>query len=180
MHPLFLALTIPDWLPWALMVGGGLVVIAVLVWAVSVKRRAGAEDVDRFRDEPQSTRSGSLSPRSAQSHTAAPDPSAELLQIVQTMTGKLDRKIDRLERLIASADERISALQRASESPRSAVSSSHAASSHHSSSGRHAASDDHLSGEVVRLAEQGFTPLQIAQKLGQGVGMVELVLALRR
>lgn len=93
---------------------------------------------------------------------------------------ELDRRAERLEKLIAEADAKLARLERlsagavtpdplavlAETKPRAAAAPMH--------------DGDPLAGEVYRLADSGLPPVQIAQKLGQHTGKVELILALRR
>jgi hypothetical protein len=44
----------------------------------------------------------------------------------------------------------------------------------------HALSGDPMAGEIYRLSDEGLPPVEIASRLGQHTGKVELILALRR
>ncbi len=85
----------------------------------------------------------------------------------------LDNKAERLEQLVAEADERIALLralrdveqqqqqqQRVPQVPEEPV--------------------DPLSLSVYELADEGRSPVEIAQQLDEQVGKVDLILALRR
>jgi hypothetical protein len=104
----------------------------------------------------------------------------ELEELCVRVADELDRRAERLEKLIAEADAKLVKLERltagavthdplavlAEAKPRAAAPPMH--------------DGDPLAGEVYRLADSGLPPVQIAQKLGQFTGKVELILALRR
>jgi hypothetical protein len=111
---------------------------------------------------------------------ANPAIARELNELCTRVADELDRRAERLEKLIAEADAKLARLERltagavapdplavlAESKPRAAVAPMH--------------DGDPLAGEVYRLADSGLPPVQIAQKLGQHTGKVELILALRR
>ncbi|MEO1718510.1 MAG: hypothetical protein AAFR76_15530 [Planctomycetota bacterium] len=95
---------------------------------------------------------------------------------IRELTAVLDTRIETLDVLIQQADDRIAQL---SSTP--AVSPTPHAHGH--PAGHHAAAPDPGdSGKqaIFELADQGHTPAEIAARLGQHAGKVELILALRR
>ncbi|MBX3403496.1 MAG: hypothetical protein KF699_08820 [Phycisphaeraceae bacterium] len=119
---------------------------------------------------------------SRQPSAAPPGPAVarELEELCVRVADELDRRAERLEKLIADADSKLARLERltagavtpdplavlAETKPRAAAAPMH--------------DGDPIAGEVYRLADSGLPPVQIAQKLGQHTGKVELILALRR
>lgn len=145
----------------------------------------------------QLARRGAPKPRGNGSHPAPAEPpgapvrpppaahrdptvARELEELCVRVADELDRRAERLEKLIAEADAKLARLERltagavthdplavlAETKPRAAAPPLH--------------DGDPLAGEVYRLADSGLPPVQIAQKLGQHTGKVELILALRR
>lgn len=95
---------------------------------------------------------------------------AEAADQIRELTAVLDTRIETLDVLVQQADDRIAQLT---------------ATDHHS--GSHAptpavaeASTDSQKQAIYSLADAGHTPAEIAQRLGQHAGKVELILALRR
>lgn len=184
-------LTIPDWLPWLLMAGGGAVVVAVVVWlAVTARRSSHPPDspAARFARAKERAAAQHAPPKlqGAASGLTAREAMVEVKEIADAVAMELDEKAARLERLVKVADERIEELQRlASRAPARdvpATSRSHAAArSPEVVPGADDTSDaDPMTARVIALAEQGLSTVQIAQRTGQGIGTVELILALRR
>lgn len=109
----------------------------------------------------------------------------ELEQLTKRFGAQLDAKATHLEKLLAEADERIAELRRlqgdgeTSEVQRDAW---HAADPWRSPQAATApeSEDDALARQVYELADQGLAPLDIARRLNEHVGKVELVLALRK
>lgn len=96
----------------------------------------------------------------------------EVKRLASGIADELDGRAARLERLIAQADDRIASLQRnAAPSQRSVTSTTQSTPT--------PAIDD-TTREVYRLADSGVSPVTIAQTLGEHVGKVELILALRK
>jgi hypothetical protein len=133
-----------------------------------------------------------------------PQLARELDELGKRLADELDTRADRLEKLIADADDRLSRLERltaasvylAPEStsaltevkhfgPRDPAQPTHApmapsAIPTHRSAAAVIAEIDPLANEVYKLADTGMLPVQIAQKLSQHTGKIELLLALRR
>ena len=145
-------------------------------------------------------------PAPAAQHPTGPTPqlARELDELGKRLADELDTRADRLEKLIADADDRLSRLERltaasvylAPEStsaltevkhfgPRDPAQPTHGAPAPsaiptHRSAAAVIAEIDPLAGEVYKLADTGLLPVQIAQKLSQHTGKIELLLALRR
>ena len=118
---------------------------------------------------------------------------ADVHDFTRQMAGLLDSKAERLEQLIADADDRLSRLE-ASGPDRSG---SHRSDLDHAGTHRNAASQrsatpprtppdlenpdssDPLHDRIYRLADSGLDPIAIARETGQPTGQVELILALR-
>ena len=119
----------------------------------------------------------------------------EIEQLAKRFGAQLDAKTIALERLIRQADGRIDELKRlheagpsrdgvnndaSADAPRRpaprADTPHHAPDPHHGTVGE----DDALRRDVYNLADQGLAPPQIARRLDEHVGKVELMLALRR
>lgn len=143
-------------------------------------------------DEPVAEMRETLVDRQADMERAA-----EVGQIVRDLAARLETRAARLEALLDQADERIEKLEArlaagavsgsvaASEQPAMGVraSQSEAAdpwSDDHETSAMPRGSDDPLHQEVYELADGGQSPLDIARRLDQQVGTIELILALRQ
>jgi len=96
---------------------------------------------------------------------------ADVDELSRRLAEELDRKAARLERLIAEADERLGRLE-------AALRRTGSAADGHVGPGEGAL--DPVSVQVYELADRGYSAVEIAQSLGQHVGKVELILALRR
>ena len=139
-----------DWVPVALMTAG----LAVLSWTIARHKfgRVGAH-----------SRSGPTPPGSLASvmHDAE--------ELAQRLAAELDAKADRLERLLAEADDRLRRMGESREpKPRRAPAVE-----------QHPGDPDPLNRRVYTLADEGLAPVAIAQRLDQPTGKVELILALR-
>lgn len=103
----------------------------------------------------------------------------DLVELTERLANELDRKAERVEALLSAADERIRELGRLQMEtgrheprlvePRARV--------RHESTGAESVSSHR---EVYELADQGMSPLEIAQRLDRPTGQVELILNLRR
>jgi len=149
---------------------------------------------------------GSARPASTAEKTPAGGPTPQLAreldELGKRLAHELDTRADRLEKLIADADDRLARLERLTAAsvhlahdtappapmtemkhfgPRDAASpSGSSAIPTHRSAAAVIAEIDPLAGEVYKLADSGLMPVQIAQKLSQHTGKIELLLALRR
>lgn len=106
---------------------------------------------------------------------------------------ELELKLARLEHLLRCADERITHLHQLVEKTQTRRSIAPSDSPIHFSDPKHSGpasvtaragatieEPDPLRRDIYQLADAGHSPLQIAQKLHEHLGKVELILALRR
>lgn len=158
--PLFGPSTSPSISPPSLLatslVAVGLIVLAVLVLIV---RRSQPGTKSRT---PRGT------PR-AQAHEHA-----ELQQLAGEIASQLDARADRLERLIEQADDRLEQLRQAQAAPGPTTPARRA-----ERPGQAQEPMSESTAAIFTLADEGLTPVQIAQRLRTHVGKVELILALR-
>lgn len=173
---------------WAslLMVAMGLALTGLMAYQIArvqSGRRGGTDPRGRAVAPAGTDAAGAGAPRAAESGGAVaanPAIARELNELCTRVADELDRRAERLEKLIAEADAKLARLERltagavapdplavlAESKPRVAAAPMH--------------DGDPLAGEVYRLADSGLPPVQIAQKLGQHTGKIELILALRR
>jgi hypothetical protein len=117
----------------------------------------------------------------AQDRGKADGAMADAEELARRLAALMDNKAARIEVLLQQADERIEALTAAGAERGSASSTDSdreaptPAAPEASANGFTPASHD----RVYELADQGRDPVAIAQELGQPVGEVELILALR-
>lgn len=111
----------------------------------------------------------------------------EIEQLARRMSAQLDAKSIELDSLVRKADERIAELRRltsatpAPPAPTPPLGGDRAAASAPpASAARSGDGGDPLATRVCDLASQGLTPGEIARRLDEHVGKVELILALRR
>lgn len=100
----------------------------------------------------------------------------EIEQLAKRMSAQLDAKSVELESLLRRADAAVSELRRLSESPRPGAGKP----AEPAAESRPAAEADPLARRVCALAAEGLTPVDIARRLDEHVGKVELILALHR
>lgn len=100
----------------------------------------------------------------------------EIEQLAKRMGSQLDAKTVQLEALIRQADDRLDQLRRASDG--GPVTGSATAEPPAAPAGPSDA--DPLARSVCELAEQGLSPIDIARRLDEHVGKVELILALSK
>jgi len=124
---------------------------------------------------------------------------AEMVEVTRRLAAQLDTKAARLEQLMERAEAVIHALERvvvpaspapaanglpaiaASEPPSPACIVDHAAvEAQAREPSIESRSVESLAAEIVGLAEEGLSAVQIAQRLEEATGKVELILALRR
>jgi hypothetical protein len=96
------------------------------------------------------------------------DPAAELLDLARRLSAQLDTKAERLERLLDDARRIIESLeQHAHRQPAPPPAGTPEAL-------------DPFTRSVHELADEGLDPVEIARRLDEQTGKIELVLALRR
>ena len=174
-HPIFMladetggtpggGIAIPAWLPWGLVVGG-VVLLAVVVVLLARGRNNGGESGDAGRA------------RAAAELTDLKNQLVEVKKLAATVAEDLDRRAERLERLIAHADGLI---ERGAGETQNASDAGFQRRPGTTRVEQPSLSPvDDLSQRVFSLADQGRSAVQIAQALRQPVGNVELMLALR-
>ncbi|MBI1335695.1 MAG: hypothetical protein GC164_01885 [Phycisphaera sp.] len=99
----------------------------------------------------------------------------EIEQFAKRLGTQLDAKAMRLEKLIEEADRRIAQLDAPPESPEPPD-----APSIKPAMASPVPSPDPLTTKVYSLADEGLAPIDIARKVDEHVGKVELILALRQ
>ncbi|MEM8756621.1 MAG: hypothetical protein AAGF47_02430 [Planctomycetota bacterium] len=102
---------------------------------------------------------------------------------IRELTAVLDTRIAYLEALIVQADDRIEAMGRpaTSEPPSRTEPTVSASAATGTAAGAGAGSSvSSQKQDIYTLADQGLTPSEIATRLGQHAGKIELILALRR
>lgn len=118
----------------------------------------------------------------------------ELEDLTRRFGSQLDARSAKLEALIEEADAKIAQLQRLSGKPGAAAPAAAPRGPKTMGKGKDLASGesvelpaaaepeelDPLSGAVYKLADQGKKPPDIARELGEHIGKVELILALRQ
>jgi hypothetical protein len=153
----------PGWLATAFMGVGGLIVLGLLA-AQAVRRR--------WAPAPRPAQAaGRLDPHEVRAAVG------ELEDLAGKLVAEIDAKAARLERLIAEADARLTALDGALHQG----ARPHAARQQAGRPGTAGSEGfmDPISSQIYALADEGLPPVEIAQRLDQHTGNVELVLALR-
>lgn len=186
-----------DSLPTLLIVAGGVVVITVIRARAAAskgpkeptleERFARLKPTQSQQIEPAPTRSSVPSPArpAARPQSAPPDTAAldavirDTDELAERLAAAMDARAERLEALIRDADDRIRRLEAARliPTPQPAHAQAARAQSHHPASLD--ASGDPIHSQVFALADQGLPALEIARRVGQPTGQVELILALR-
>jgi hypothetical protein len=87
-------------------------------------------------------------------------------ELADLLADRMDRQAQRLERLIEEADEKIRRLERMQ--------------TQGVGTPQYRAEADPMNQQVYDLADEGHPPVEIARRLQQHTGKVELILALRR
>lgn len=107
---------------------------------------------------------------------------AQTVELTRELTAVIDNRAEKLEILIQHADERIARLERLSQEAEQRLTPRHTESSGSAERPRTEATlaTDALRQQIYDLADQGHATNEIAHRLGQHAGKVELILALRR
>lgn len=119
-----------------------------------------------------------LPAKSARSADAAQltELAADVEELTARLAAQLDAKAAKLEALLAEADDAIARLAPPSP-PRAARRAGAGEGVDRADEGGEGG--DPITRDVYRLADEGCSPVQIAQRLEQHTGKVELILALR-
>jgi hypothetical protein len=159
-----------------MMIGG--VVLATLLILVNMRKRRG--------------RGASLSPRekieqAKQTHAMRGDlrqMMVELEDLTRRFSAQLDAKSIKLEKLMEEADQKIARLQQLQADPPPASTSTSAAPKPAPAKPPvdidPPAPVDPLARQIYQLADSGQSSIQIAKRLDEQIGKVELILALRQ
>lgn len=175
------SLPTPDWTPWAL-IGAGAVLLAL--WGYGKKRTS-------TNNRGSSSLADRLLGRAAVTGRGTPNTSTEgdalgsdLEDLADHLCARMDERAERLESLLARAEETLARLELADRRVLAEESSpplvevvrtplrARAPASVESAA-------DPLSRRVYELADSGREPLDIARSLDEQVGKVQLILALR-
>jgi hypothetical protein len=139
-------------------------------WRRSASRRAGAmqsptERIDAIRAE-----ASSASPL----HSSM----AEATELAQRLAAQLDNKAERLDQLLAEAEQAIARLEQLQKGAPPRLG---AGDEQDRPDAPESESDvDPATRQIYQLADQGHDPVEIARRLDQHLGKVQLILALRR
>lgn len=167
-------------LPDMLMVGGVLI-ITVCVFSMLRKRLRRSHrrppSFQRQRSERHERHERARDEHAAKQSIESLVVEAE--ELVRRLAAHLDSKSARLETLIRQADERIARLDGGGAGPPSTSSPPSPGSSAPGAAHVESKLVDPISRDIYRLADEGLAPIEIAQRLSEGVGKVELILALR-
>jgi hypothetical protein len=167
---------VPSWAPSAMMLVG----VAMLTWLMlrSFVRRA------KQPTEPSDPRARLQAIRKqADARAQIESYSADAQELAQRLAAQLDAKAHRIQILLEEADEAVRRLERARRGldARGDIRiEGRADRPRHLAHDAPSPDDNPLAGEVYRLADEGHSTLEIAQRLKQHVGQIELMLALRR
>ncbi len=163
-----------DSLPMMLMAAGVMLLIVVLMGNLrkNLRKRVQKESM-----EPQE-RIQAIREQAQTSSTVLERRTAQAAEQTRELTALLDNRSERIEILIRHADERIERLERLAAEADGRMTPRHTAPSQPASETSYA--NDALKQQIYDLADQGQKPGEIAQRLGQHAGKVELILALRR
>ena len=161
----------PAWLANILMMAA--VLLLVIVVLGKMRRRVRTQAAEPQLDP--SERLAALRAR-AEAEGGLEGRSAAAAERVRELTAILDTRIEHLDILIQQADERISRLDELASGPEQ-VRAPHRIADRSPAAGANGPSGKE---DIYALADQGLTASEIAARLGQHAGKVELILALRR
>ena len=167
-----------DWLPAGLMVLGVLLLCVLILTRASGRRAGRREELSpRERIEEIKAAHGRIDGVHAGS--------AQLHDVARDLAARLNNRAERLEQLIVEADERIARLddlvpqqEQAPGSPPVAATEAPAPPWPDETPPRRRTLDP-VTESVYELADAGHDPIQIARRLDEQIGKVELILALR-
>ena len=103
----------------------------------------------------------------------------ELLDTAKNLNAALDNKAARLEALILEADERIAVMHGGAMLDDQRVIENNDRRENEPPTADQLAAVDPIVADIYRLADDGYSSVEIAQRLDETIGKVELILALR-
>jgi len=166
-----------------LLLGGG--VLLLCVWALGSLRKKLVARAELARKTPGERIANVRQRAAGQAHVESLMADAE--ELTRRLAAHLDNKAARLEKLIAEADDRLARLEEAAGPSGAARPSPRRRSIHEGAreEGHRATTllhegADPLTRRVHELADEGLGTIEIAQRLEEQVGKVELILALRQ
>ncbi len=162
---------LPMWVSAALFLAG-LTLLAITIVAVIRRHMAGAAGADPLTDDAELGRR-----RLIRRHTVDPV-LADAEELAETLAARLNEQADRLERLMREADARIARLDGLTNT--AMVEPKPAPAAPGPTRALDGFGEDPITRQVYQLADQGQPAIEIAKRLGQHTGKVELILALRR
>ena len=166
------------------LVGAMIIVIAIVGLSVMLTISVRGKIARRNAERPSARElmdKIKQSPHPPHSRADADATTAQMLETAGRLAAALDNKAERLEQLIARADERVAALQssdRAPDPPPGPLPDREGGRSDSPASVRRTPRDP-LTQTVYELTDTGRSPLEIAKALDEQIGKVELILALR-
>lgn len=162
------------WLPSMMMVGG--VALATLLIIVNMRKRGG--------------RGVRLSPRekieqTKQTHAMRGDlrqMMVELEELTRRFSAQLDAKSIKIEKLMEEADQKIARLEllRGDATPPAPLAEPRPEPAPEAQAITSGAPVDPLASRIYQLADSGQSSVQIAKRLDEQIGKIELILALRQ
>lgn len=161
-----------DAFPMLLMAAGVMLLIVVLLNHLrkSVKRRS-----QRGVMQP-SERIEAIHKDASGSSTLLERRMAQAADLSRELTAIIDNRSERLDVLVRHADERIERLERLLGEAQGVLPARPVSVN----AGEASYANDTLKQQIYDLADRGEKPIEIAKRLGQHTGKVELILALRR
>lgn len=160
---------LPNWTPYALL-AGGIIVLCVVLGRHNRKLRSTSAGT-------QPAMRGASSASADRSVRELGEVMGELDQLSREIHAKLDLKLATIQKLIRDADQRIEQLSRLD---RTAGGKPSLDIQLKSESPDQSPEDDGPYDAIYRLADSGYSSLQIARELSRHTGEVELILSLRR
>lgn len=151
---------------WILLGVGVFVLLGLLVWQRNQRLRQSGDNSDSRHREWNKTQ------------REITEIMSHLEQLSLQIHQKIDQRLARLDALVRQADERIDQLNRLERSRQGITPLDIELASETPQSSE--AADENPHQPIYRLADAGYTPIQIAKKLSRHTGEVELILSLRR
>lgn len=164
------ALSVPSMLPGLLMAAAVLVLLFTLVGRLRRNARKRGGEMPTAKEQIAAIRARASDRSQIEAYKV------DAHDFTRQMAALLDSKAERLEQLIADADERLARLE--------SRGGGHDTAERPHRHREHPASDDHPAGDpaherIYKLADSGMNAIEIARQTGQPTGQVELILALR-